>query len=69
MTVTPHRRSRPLPALAKATLVGTLLGFGLMVGTVFATGSTFGQRCERAHPGNALEAERCVERLAHGDRP
>jgi hypothetical protein len=65
----PDRRSRPLPPLAKATVVGSLVGFGLLLASVFATGSTFGQRCDRAYPTNALEAERCVERLAHGDRP
>jgi hypothetical protein len=63
------RRTRRLHPLTKATMVGTIVGFGLMVGTVFASGSTFGQRCERAYAGDPLEAERCVERLAHGERP
>lgn len=64
-----HRRSRPMPALAKAIVIGTLVGFGLILASVFAGGSTFGQRCDRAYAGDPLEAERCVERLAHGDRP
>ena len=63
-----HRRSRPMPALAKAIVVGTLVGFGLILATVFASGSTFGQRCDRAYAGDPLEAERCVDRLAHGGR-
>lgn len=63
------RRSRPLPPLAKALVIGTLVSFGLILASVFAGGSTFGQRCDRAYASDPLEAERCVERLAHGDRP
>lgn len=35
---------------------------------VFATDSSFGQRCARAFPDSTLAQERCVYRLSHGGR-
>ncbi len=54
---------------AEAVSLGIVHGAwlcALLVVFVFASGSTFGQRCERAHPGDDAAAARCVERLAHG---
>jgi len=31
---------------------------------VWASGATFGQRCERLHPGEAMAQEQCVDQLA-----
>jgi predicted PurR-regulated permease PerM len=36
---------------------------------VFATGQTFGQRCERLFPHDPAFQERCVHRLAYGEQP
>lgn len=45
-------------------------GFGAFLALlcfVFATGQTFGQRCERLHPnGGAAEIELCVTELSNG---
>ena len=49
-----------------------LAGFGAtaaLILAVFLTGSTFGQRCERAFPDDPPAAERCVVDLSEGQRP
>lgn len=41
----------------------------LLIAFVFATGSTFGQRCAKAHPGaDAATIDACVEALSQGTR-
>ena len=53
-------------------LISCGAGFGAFLALlliVFATGQTFGQRCERLHPdGSAAELERCVTQLSDGER-
>lgn len=45
-------------------------GFGaflVIILVVFATGATFGQRCERYYPNaSPLTVDRCVEHLSNG---
>ncbi len=56
---------------ANAVLLGGRLGIGcalLMLIFVVGSGSTFGQRCSRMHPGDDLAAAACVERLNSGRR-
>jgi hypothetical protein len=48
------------------TVMIVVLASALLIIGVFASGATFGQRCQRAYPDRPLEAERCAERLAHG---
>ncbi len=51
-------------------LVIALALVAVLVIGVFASGSTFGQRCDKLHPnGTALERERCVTNLSHGIQP
>jgi hypothetical protein len=40
-----------------------------LIAIVFATGSTFGQRCDRMFPDSALRAEACVQNLVKGNAP
>ena len=47
--------------------------FGVVVGVfviamVFVLGLSFGQRCERAYPGDGKAQEACVQRLVKGDK-
>jgi len=54
---------------ARAIRLGMIhgaLAFPVLIAFVFATGSTFGQRCERMHPNDATARDACVERLASG---
>lgn len=56
----------------RAMLFGVVLTFGLaalLIGFVFATGGTFGQRCAKAFPDDPARAELCVYNLSHGERP
>lgn len=47
-------------------LVGGLGAAMAIIGVVFASGATFGQRCARLHPdGDPATIERCVSNLAH----
>jgi len=50
------------------TVMGTILLVGLVFGVWF-TGGTFGQRCERAYPGDGLAQERCISNLIHDRAP
>lgn len=51
-----------------APVVGSVIGV-LLIAFVLVTGSTFGQRCDRAFPGDAMRAEQCVYDLSHDQRP
>lgn len=55
---------------ARAVRLGFIHGVicaALLVVFVIATGSTFGQRCERANPGASKTAyDACVDRVSHG---
>ena len=53
------------PSLAFAAGLGATVGIILLV---FATGQTFGQRCERLHPVDTAAQEACVDRLVRGAR-
>lgn len=50
-------------AITLGLLHGSILAIVVLVG-VFASGSTFGQRCDRAHPTDGAAAHACVERLS-----
>lgn len=51
--------------LITAFAVGLGIG-GALIAAVFATGATFGQRCERLHPNaDASTIERCVDAMSH----
>lgn len=51
-------------AVLLGSLTGALLATVLAI-AVFATGQTFGQRCERMNPGaDGDQIERCVDALA-----
>jgi hypothetical protein len=52
-------------AIVHGGIVGIVLA-ALLAVTVFATGGTFGRRCERAFPSDAARQERCVYNLQHG---
>lgn len=49
---------------ASIILYGIVLAFVAFI--VF--GPTFGSRCRHAYPNSGLEQERCVDRLARGER-
>jgi hypothetical protein len=55
-------RDRFIQGTAIAIAAGVLLGI-LLIAAVFATGSTFGQRCK---PLTGDEWRACVDRLASG---
>lgn len=44
----------------------TVIVFGLIFFSVWASGGTFGQRCAAAYPGNPAEQEWCIDRVANG---
>lgn len=48
--------------------IGIVFGIALIV-AVFATGSTFGQRCDRAFPSDPERSSLCVKNLAKGRAP
>lgn len=55
---------------ARAIRLGLIHGaiaFVILIVFVFATGSTFGQRCDRMHPKDTIARDACVERLASGE--
>lgn len=56
---------RKARAFTLGLIHGTIL-FALLIVFVFATGSTFGQRCDRMHPEDRTARDTCVERLASG---
>jgi hypothetical protein len=43
-----------------------LFAFAALLIFVFATGSTFGQRCAERHPNNPVATADCVELMASG---
>jgi hypothetical protein len=57
-----ERRKRGIRNMIAATVITTVLFLGM----VFASGETFGQRCDRAYPGDRRATTACVERLASG---
>ncbi len=55
---------------ARAFRLGLIHGpiaFVMLIVFVFATGSTFGQRCDRMHPNDPIARDACVERLVSGE--
>lgn len=55
--------------VGSAMMLGLALSAIILL-SVWLTGGTFGQRCERLHPNaDALTLERCVYDLSHGTRP
>lgn len=47
------------------TVMGVICG-ALLVGYIFATGQTFGQRCHKMHPhGDDATISACVFQLSH----
>lgn len=56
----------------RAFAISFAAGFGgavAVVGTIWLTGSSFGQRCERMYPDQAKQIDLCIENLTHGYRP
>lgn len=54
--------------LYTACIIGFCLTAAVIIGAVVSGGS-FGARCERMHPGDALAQERCIFDLSRGQRP
>jgi len=49
--------------------LGGLAGTILLIAYIFATGQSFGQRCDRMFPNDGARQELCVENLAAGRAP
>lgn len=50
-----------------AASCGVTLGV-CTIAMVFVLGLSFGQRCERAYPGDGKAQEACVQRLVKGEK-
>lgn len=62
------RRYEYIRAARAGAISGAILFVALIV-AVFASGNTFGQRCDRAFPDNPARAETCVFNLSNGYAP
>ncbi len=60
-----RRRTIMNPVVRKMLTATTILS-AILIAVVFATGSTFGQRCAAAYPNDPTQTEDCVERLSRG---
>lgn len=47
-------------------LIGGVVAFVLLLIVVFATGSTFGQRCAKLHPEKGQAWQQCIDNLKRG---
>lgn len=55
--------------LTQHAFLASLAGIGVgavLIAAVCLSGQTFGQRCEKTQPCNAVAQAECVRRLAHG---
>lgn len=58
-----------MPRLIVSSVAAGVGATVALIAIIFATGSTFGQRCQRSFPSDPVRAELCVYNLVRGDRP
>jgi len=58
-----------LPRLIASSFAAGIGATVALIAIIFATGSTFGQRCQKAFPDDTARAAQCVHNLVKGDRP
>lgn len=54
-----------MKALISGSISGIIFGIALII-IMFATGSTFGQRCATKYEKNSLQWTQCIEDLSDG---
>lgn len=61
----PRKRWNPFAT----ALILALVGSAILIAVVFATGSTFGQRCAKLYPKDTANWQACIQRLKTGGLP